>query len=138
MNWNQDLLNGAVVTHAATFFARTTDLAGSSLDLGLADGQHSAVLVAGALTDGTHTYKLQESTDGSNNWTDITGGGFAAITGNTTNQHAVKEVINFKNTKRYARATAAVAAAATTGGGVMGVIVIARKKLTGASVQTTV
>jgi hypothetical protein len=135
MNWMTDLKNGATVGLAATFAARTTNAAGSSVDLGGAELQHAGVLVAGALTDGTHNVKLQESTDGSNSWTDVTDGAFSALAGNTTNQHAVVQTINFRRSKRYVRATATVSTA--TSGGVYGVLIVAQKKVTGATPQTT-
>jgi hypothetical protein len=51
----------------------------------------------------TLTSKVQESTDGSS-WTDVTGGGFTAVT--TTNN---VQAIPFKPTKRYVRTTGTVA-----------------------------
>ena len=63
-------------------------------------------IVGGLAGTGTPTLtsKLQESTDGVNNITDVTGGGFTAVT-TTGNVQAVP----FKPTKRYVRTTGTVA-----------------------------
>lgn len=137
MNFGQDIANGLTCGLAMTFGTRTTNVAGQSVDFRETELQHGATLITGALEDGAHTVKLQESTDGTNNWTDITGGGFTAFTGNTTNQHKVKEVINFKRTKRYVRVTTAVAGGATTAVNNYGVLIQGQKKRTGATPQIT-
>ena len=67
----------------------------------------SAVQVVGGIAGtGTPTLTtvMQESTDGTNNWTAITGGAFSAVT--TTNN---VQIISFKPTRRYVRSTGTVA-----------------------------
>lgn len=94
----------------ATSTGVTTDAnaAGGSVDL-VSDVANicTAIQVVGGLAGTgtpTLTSKVQESTDGSNNWTDVTGGGFTAVT-TTGNVQAVA----FKPTKRYVRTTGTVA-----------------------------
>ena len=94
----------------ATSTGVTTDAnaAGASVDIGPSVGNIlTAIQIVGGLAGTgtpTLTSKVQESTDGSNNWTDVTGGAFTAVT--TTNQ---VEAIPFKPTKRYVRTTGTVA-----------------------------
>ncbi|VTS05299.1 hypothetical protein [Tuwongella immobilis] len=133
MNFQQDLKNGSLIGMAMSLVARTTNAAGSSVDLQGGELQHSAVLVAGAVTDGTHTVKLQESTDGTNNWADIEGASFSGFTSGAAQR--VVQTINFKRGTRFVRATATVASA--TSGGVYGVLLIAQKKTTGGDPQLT-
>lgn len=84
----------------------TTDAsaAGNSVDLvsNVANIVNAIQVVGDRTGTGTPTLtsKVQESTDGSNNWTDVTGGGFTAVT--TTNN---VQVVPFKPTKRYVRTT---------------------------------
>lgn len=97
---------------SGTLFATSTGVStdanasGSSVDLS-SDGANivSAILVVGnaAGTSPTMDIKLQESTDGSTNWTDVTNGAFTQVT--TSNQ---VQVIPFKPTKRYVRCTGTV------------------------------
>lgn len=91
-----------------TTTAVTTDANATGASVDLADNVGnivSAVLVVGVRTGTNPTLnaKMQESTDGSNNWTDITGGAF---TQQTTNSQS--ECIAFKPTKRYVRSTGTV------------------------------
>lgn len=94
----------------ATSTGVTTDAnaAGASVDLINSVGLIcSAIQVVGGLAGtGTPTLasKVQQSTDGSNNWTDITGAAFTAV---TTTQNV--QVINFQPTYRYVRTTGTVA-----------------------------
>lgn len=93
-----------------TTTAVTTDANATGASVDLADNVGnivSAVQVTGVRTgtgSPTLTTKMQESTDGSNNWTDITGGGFTAVTASSQ-----VECIAFKPTKRYVRSTGTVA-----------------------------
>ena len=98
----------------ATLFATSTGVSASanaqgvSVDLSSNAGNVvSAILVVGNAAGTTPTLDafLQESTDGTNNWTAVTGGAFAQVT--TSNQ---VQVIPFKPTKRYVRSSG------TTGG----------------------
>lgn len=73
-----------------------------------------AVLMVGAWTDGTHTFKLQDSPDGST-WTDVAStylqGSFTAISG-TGQQNAVQKV-GYLGTQQYVRAVDTVSGATT-------------------------
>lgn len=98
----------------ATLFATSTGVSvsanasGSSVDLASNVGNIvSAILVVGnaAGTNPTLDSRIQESTDGTNNYTDVTGGAFTQVT--TSNQ---VQVLAFKPTKRYVRSSG------TTGG----------------------
>ncbi|TXI11127.1 MAG: hypothetical protein E6Q76_02955 [Rhizobium sp.] len=99
---------------SATLFATSTGVTqsanavGASVDLSSNAGSLvSAVLVTGnaAGTNPTLDAYIQESTDGSSNWTSVTGGAFAQVTASNNVQ-----VIAFKPTKRYLRSNG------TTGG----------------------
>jgi hypothetical protein len=98
----------------ATLFATSTGVSvsanasGSSVDLSSNVGNLvSAILVVGNAAGTTPTLDIimQESTNGSANWTAITGASFTQVT--TSNQ---VQVIGFKPTTRYVRCTG------TTGG----------------------
>lgn len=98
----------------ATLFATSTGVtvsanaSGSSVDLSSnVSNIVSAILVVGNAAGTTPTLDtfLQESTDGSSNWTSVTGGAFTQVT--TSNQ---VQVLPFKPTKRYVRSSG------TTGG----------------------
>ncbi len=103
---SQQLIAGSLF---ATSTGVTTDAnaAGVSVDGGPAvSNVYTAVQIVGGLAGTgtpTLTSKVQESTDGSNNWTDVTGGAFTAVT--TTNN---VQAIPFKPTKRYVRTTGTV------------------------------
>ena len=97
-----------------TLFATSTGVSasanasGSSVDLSSNVGNIvSAALIVGNAAGTTPTLDvfLQESTDGSNNWTSVTGGAFTQVT--TSNQ---VQFLAFKPTKRYVRSSG------TTGG----------------------
>lgn len=109
-NFSGDL--SSMYACSGTLFATSTGVstdanaAGSSVDLSSnVSNIVSAVLVVGnaAGTSPTGNFKMQESTDGSNNWTDVTNGAFTQVT--TSNQ---VQVIAFKPTKRYVRSTGTV------------------------------
>lgn len=102
-----------VYSTTATLFATstgvTTDANATGVSVNLsADVANivSAILVVGGVAGTgtpTLTAKIQESTDGTNNFTDVTGGGFTAVT--TTNQ---VQVISFKPTKPYLKSAGTV------------------------------
>src|SRR5271154_4747581 len=73
-----------------------------------------AVLAVGAWTDGTHTFKLQDSPDNST-WTDVPAGllqgSFTAISG-TGQQNALQKV-GYLGTAQYVRAVDTVSGATT-------------------------
>ena len=98
---------------SATLFATstgvTTDTLGTGVSVNLsndvANGITSFLVVGGIAGTGTPTLsaKLQESTDGSTNWTDVTSGAFTAVSvSNTIVPLCVKP------TKQYVRSTATV------------------------------
>lgn len=98
----------------ATLFATSTGVSASanavgvSVDLSSNVGNIvSAILVTGnaAGTNPTLDVYLQESTDGSNNWTSVTSGAFTQVTASNNVQ-----VLAVKPTKRYLRSNG------TTGG----------------------
>lgn len=94
----------------ATSTGVTTDAAAAGASVDLVDSESNimtAVQVVGGLAGTgtpTLTSKVQESTDGSTNWTDVTNGGFTAVT--TTGN---VQMVPFKPTKRYVRTTGTVA-----------------------------
>jgi hypothetical protein len=98
--------------------AKTASTNGSSADLA---GYESAavVILAGTITDGTHTPKLQESSDNST-FTDVAAGdldgSFAAIASNTAQK------VGYKGRLRYLRVVVTVAGATT--GGVYGAAIL--------------
>ena len=104
---SQDIL-GLSLFATSTGVTTDANAAGASVDLVSNVGNIcTAVQVVGGLAGTgtpTLTSKVQESTDGSNNWTDVTGGGFTAVT-TTGNVQAIP----FKPTKRYVRTTGTVA-----------------------------
>lgn len=111
-NWVGDLSVAYGCT--ATLFATSTGVSasanaqGSSVDLSSNIGNIvSATLVVGNAAGTTPTLDvfLQESTDGSNNWTTLSGSAFTQVT--TSNQ---VQVLGVKPTKRYVRSSG------TTGG----------------------
>jgi hypothetical protein len=110
-NWvgdlSQQIVSGSLFA-TSTGVSTDANAAGVSVDLASNVGNIiTAVQVVGGLAGtGTPTLasKVQESTDGTNNWTDVTGGGFTAVT-TTSNVQA----IGIKPTKRYVRTTGTVA-----------------------------
>lgn len=100
-------------TSPGTLFATstgvTTDshLTGVSADLGpdVSNVLSSILVVGGIQGSGTpgFTAKIQESNDGSTNWTDVASGSFAAATVANTVQ-----IIPIKPTKRYLRSAGTV------------------------------
>lgn len=103
---SQQIVSGSLF-QTSTGVTTDANAAGASVDCGPAvTNIYTAIQIVGGLAGTgtpTLTSKVQESTDGSNNWTDVTGGAFTAVT--TTNQI---EAIPFKPTKRYIRTTGTV------------------------------
>lgn len=91
---------------------RTASINGSSVDL-VGYGAAMAVVHAGTITDGTHTPKLQESSDNSS-FSDVAAadldGVFAALTSNTIQR------VGYKGSKRYLRVVVTVTGSPATGG----------------------
>ena len=108
----------------ATLFATSTgvstsaNLSGSSVDLASnAANIVSAILVCGnaAGTTPTMDAKIQESTDGSSNWTDVTGGAQTTLPGDTDdNKFLIWNRKNVSGAARYYRVVLTTSAAANT------------------------
>lgn len=104
-----DIISGSLFA-TSTGVTTNADAAGSSVDIANDVGNIlTCIQVVGGLAGtGTPTVggaKVQESTDGSSNWTDVTNQGtFSSVT--TTNN---VQAITFEPVKRYVRTTATVA-----------------------------
>lgn len=100
----------AVMTSLAPA-ARTASANGTGVDMA-SFATITLALVVGAITDGTHTPKMQESDDNST-FTDVAAGdligSFTALAANTNQR------VGYKGAKRYLRAVSTVSGA-TTGG----------------------
>lgn len=114
----RDLKNNLSEATSLAPAARTATANGTGVDLRGYDSAEVLFLV-GAITDGTHTPKVQESDDDSA-YTDVAAadqdGTLANIAANTN------QVVGYKGTKRYIRAVSTVSGATT--GGVYGAVVI--------------
>lgn len=98
--------------------ARTATASGTGVDL-KGFGSAEVLFVPGTITDGTHTPSVMESDDNST-YTAVAAAdldGTLAALASTTNQ-----VVGYKGSKRYIRATSTVAGATT--GGVYAAVVI--------------
>lgn len=128
-----DLLNAAILGVSLPPAARTATANGTGVDLKNQEGQGFAILVTGAITDGTHDVKLQESkNDNTANesgaadpYADM-GFAFAQIGAADDN---IEKRLNYVRTERFARAVTTVAAATT--GGIYGVLIGGQKKSLG-------
>lgn len=120
--WN-DLKNSAVADTSIAPATITSTTTGGAVDLGECDGGATAVVVAGTMTDGTHTLTFTESDTSGGTYTAVPSADARALTsadsGNTV-------LVNFKRSKRYVKAVSTVASATT--GGVYGVALLAMKK----------
>lgn len=114
----RDLVNNINDVTSLAPAARTATANGTSVDL---QGYNSAevLFVVGAITDGTHTPKVQESDDNSA-FTDVAAadqdGTLAALAASTN------QAVGYKGNKRYLRAVSTVSGATT--GGVYAAVVI--------------
>jgi hypothetical protein len=103
--------------------ARTTSANGTGVDL---QGYESATVlfIAGTITDGTHTPKLQESDDNST-FSDVAAekliGSFSAVT-SSSGGNSVQEV-GYLGGKRYIRVAVTVSGSPSTGG-VYGAVIV--------------
>ncbi len=102
--------------------AKTASANGSGVDTA---GYESVALLAafGAWTDGTHTYKLQDSPDNST-FTDVAAGqldGTIAAVSSGTGQNATQKQ-GYKGLQRYVRAVLTVSGATT--GAVSGAVIV--------------
>jgi hypothetical protein len=96
----QDVANQAILGVGAAPQTATSTVTGSAGDLLAGDGRCFAIQQVGTVSGTSPTLdgKIQESADGSTNWTDITGATFTQVTASTNNQ-----AITFDRTKRYVR-----------------------------------
>lgn len=114
----KDLKSNIDVVQSLVPAARTASANGTGVDL---KGYMGAVVVfaPGAITDGTHTPKLQESDDNAT-FSDVAAddqlGTLAALAANTVQR------VGYRGAKRYVRAVVTVAGATT--GGVYGAAVV--------------
>lgn len=120
--WRGDL--ESAISSALSFnpAARTATANGTGVDL--QNFMAAAVIVSiGAITDGTHTLKLQDSPDNST-FTDVAAanlsGSFTALTSGST--AGTTQEVSYLGNQRYIRAVTTVAGATT--GGVYSVVVI--------------
>jgi hypothetical protein len=109
-NFEGDFSSGYIATPTlwATSTGVTTNTHATGVSVDLVDNVAnivSSVLVVGNAggTSPTGSFLIQESTDGSSNWTSVTGGAFTQVT-----THNRAEVISFQPTKRYLRSTGTV------------------------------
>ena len=118
----KDLYHRIVPVQSLAPSATTATRNGTGVDL---QEYESACLElsVGAWTDGTHTPKLQESSDNST-WTDVAAGDqlgtFTAIAG--TGQQNAEQIVGYIGSKRYIRPVVTVSGATT--GVVLGARVI--------------
>lgn len=105
----------AVAAAIAPAVIRTATVTGSAVDLG-ADGGHEGAVVylnVGAVTDGTHTPKLQESDASGSGYADVAAGdlsgAFVAAVASTGQK------VGYIGTKRYIRVVVTVTGSPATG-----------------------
>jgi len=96
----QDLPHNAVLGQSLKPQTLSASANGAAIDLITGDGRCFAVQMVGAVTGTTPSLagKIQESADGSTNWSDISGATFTAVTGSDNLQS-----ISFDRTQRYVR-----------------------------------
>jgi hypothetical protein len=106
----KDLKNNIALSQSLAPAARTASANGTGVDL---QGSESAVVMfsLGALTDGTHTPKVQESDASGSGYTDVAAadliGSLSALSANSIQQ------VGYIGNKRYIRAVLTVAGATT-------------------------
>jgi len=117
----------ARVTIVPLLRSANTAVNGTGVDLtGTGNFFRAAMLlvIAGAITDGTHTFKLQESDDNST-FTDVGAGDLSgSLTAVTTANASSVQRQSYTGSKRYLRAVVTTAGA-TTGGNTAAVIIMA-------------
>ena len=106
----KDLKNNIALSQSLAPASRNASANGTGVDL---QGSESAVVMfsLGALTDGTHTPKVQESDASGSGYTDVAAadliGSLSAMTANSIQQ------VGYIGNKRYIRAVLTVAGATT-------------------------
>lgn len=122
------LYSSSLARPALAFVARTANAAvnGTTVDLGVYGNDFRTalfVIATGAVTDGTHTVKLQHSEDDSN-WTDVSAdrlqGSAPAIT--SSDDDKVFAVGYIVGTEQYVRVV--VTTAGATSGGIFGAVAV--------------
>jgi hypothetical protein len=102
---------------------KSTSGNGTGVDL-LGFTKVAAVSVAGAITDGTHALKLQDSDDNAT-WADVDAeylsGAFTNLTSSAGGSAA--QEVGYLGSKRYLRAVATVTGSPSTGG-IYGVVIV--------------
>lgn len=123
---NVALAGVSLAPAAAIATATTTN--GSAVDLLGAEGPIHALALNGATDytslDETYTVKIQESADGSTNWTDISG-----ASGTITAASTVTFISTGLRSKRYVRAV--ITTVGTTPSIIVGIAILVRKKTVG-------
>lgn len=118
-----DLKNSVVADTSIAPATITSTTTGGAVDLGECDGGSTAVVVAGTMTDGTHTLTFTESDTSGGTYTAVPKADTQVLTsadsGNTV-------LVNFTRSKRFVKAVSTVGSATT--GGVYGVALLAMKK----------
>jgi len=101
----QDVANQAILGIGLAPQTITTTTNGGAGDMLAGDGLCVAIQQIGTVsgTSPTLAGKIQESADGSTNWTDINGATFTTVTASTNTQ-----AVAFERTKRYLRYVATV------------------------------
>jgi hypothetical protein len=101
----QDLANQMLLGVGEAPQTITASANGSAVDMISGDGLCSAIQQVGTVsgTSPTLAGKIQESADGSTNWTDVTNAAFTSVTTSSNNQ-----IICFERTKRYLRYVATI------------------------------
>jgi hypothetical protein len=135
-----DLKNVAVggVSVLPQTIGSATTVNGDAIDMQLSEGPIHLVVVTGDCGDSTLTLdaKLQESVDGSNNFTDVTDGAMAQLAGATGGDKKMVVVSTAKRTKRYVRAVVTTAGGGTLSAPVAA-LVLGRKKISGTGTGTS-
>lgn len=112
MSWRKDLNKDIATATSLAPAARTATANGTGVDL-QGFGSCAVVWNVGAITDGTHTPKLQESDDNST-FTDVAAadqsGTLAALVASTNQE------VGYLGRKRYVRAVITVTGSPSTGG----------------------
>src|SRR5258706_15122417 len=101
----QDVANEIILGVGLAPQTLTVTTNGGAGDMLVGDGPCFAIQQIGTVsgTSPTLAGKIQESADGSTNWTDVSGATFTTVSASTNNQ-----AISFDRTKRYLRYVATV------------------------------
>ena len=123
-SWWNDYANNVVQGISFVDPSNDTIILGAAIDMRDAQEGLHAQLMTGAVTDGTHSIFLEESEDGTTNFTailDFITGQPAIFAPFTSADSNVSRSLNFKRSKRFVRARVSVVGA--TLGGTYGVAI---------------